>query len=253
MKAVLFVLLGQGIRRSSLFQSHVGLYHPMFRMGYVRIAVLVLAFIGRLLSVSDGPNLDLDVLSLVWLLLSFFPSTVKRWWFLVGIHALEGLVGQVEIIVGLVAMIPCLYNAHGKARYRTSHKEIGFHGQFVIQEGSGNTRTVLGMPRGVGQLANAGFVHTNRSIPQSLTSDLIEHGQVLPCQGIRIIRVRFGLFEEFAIQDNQQMVMGWSRKMGHQRRQNLLETPFFLVQTLRMILHIRFNPSMQTHIAPSCW
>ena len=53
MKAVLFVLLGEGIRRSSLFRSDVGLYHPMFRIGHVLIAVVVLAFIGRLFSASE--------------------------------------------------------------------------------------------------------------------------------------------------------------------------------------------------------
>ncbi|KAL7564229.1 hypothetical protein ACA910_012257 [Epithemia clementina (nom. ined.)] len=53
MKAILFVLLGEGIRRSSLFRSDIGLNHPMFRIGHVLIAVVVLALIGRVFTASE--------------------------------------------------------------------------------------------------------------------------------------------------------------------------------------------------------
>ena len=53
MKAILFVLLGEGIRRSSLFGSDISLHQPMFRIGNVLIGVIVLAFVGKLFSGSE--------------------------------------------------------------------------------------------------------------------------------------------------------------------------------------------------------
>eukprot|EP00527_Entomoneis_sp_CCMP2396_P004586 CAMPEP_0198149796 /NCGR_PEP_ID=MMETSP1443-20131203/48174_1 /TAXON_ID=186043 /ORGANISM="Entomoneis sp., Strain CCMP2396" /LENGTH=674 /DNA_ID=CAMNT_0043814927 /DNA_START=126 /DNA_END=2150 /DNA_ORIENTATION=+ len=50
LKAVLFILLAEGIRRSNLFRSDMALHKPMFRVGYVIIFIVALAALSRLFS-----------------------------------------------------------------------------------------------------------------------------------------------------------------------------------------------------------